>query len=399
MKLVERYVFSRAMKVSASALAVALGIAWTTQALSRINLVTDSGQTAMTFFEVATLLLPTVVGVVTPFALIIGVTQTLAAMNQDSELAVISASGTSRWTIVKPVLILALLASALSFFVDNAIEPAARQRVRDIVANANADILASVIEEGSFRKIQDGLFVQVSERLPDGRLGGIFVADSRTKNVDLAFYAKNGEIYSEGSDRVLFMRDGEVHRKTPGGDVSVIKFVSYAFDLSEFKAKSDSVFLYPKDRTLGYLLEPDPGDNIYQQVPLLYVAELHRRLTDWTYSIVFALIALAAAGDVRSHRQARIHPMVAAVAYALLVRWEGYFLADKVEDSRAFIPLVYAVPLGNSLFALYFVVTGRLLELPASWADTLGNRVASLGAWSRRMIGRLNPLRPMEGRP
>lgn len=399
MKLVELYIFSRAMKVSASALAVALGIAWTTQALNRINLVTDSGQTAFTFFEIATLLLPTVVAVVMPFALIIGVTQALAAMNQDSELAVISASGASRSTIVKPILILAVLASAISFFVDNGVEPYARQRVRNIIANAHADILSSVIEEGTFRKISDGLFVQVSERLPDGRLGGIFVADSRTENLDLTFYAKEGEIVREGERQLLVMRDGQVHRKPPGGDVSVIKFVSYAFDLSEFSANTGSVFLYPKDRTLSYLLNPDPNDNIFKNQPLLYSAELHRRFSEWTFPIVFALIALAAAGDVRSHRQARIHPMVTAIAYGMLVRWEGYFLTDKVEDSRAFIPLVYAVPIGNSLFALYFIVTGRVLEMPASWADYLGRRFASVAGWSRRAFARLNPARLVEGRP
>lgn len=399
MKLVERYIFSRAMKVSASALGVALGIAWTTQALSRINLVTDSGQTARTFFEIATLLLPTVVAVVMPFAVIIGVTQALAAMNQDSELAVISASGASRSTIVKPVLILAVLASALTFVVDNGIEPYARQRVRDIIANAHADILSSVIEEGTFRKIDEGLFVQVSERLPDGRLGGIFVADSRTENLDLAFYAKEGEIYRDGNRQLLVMRDGQVHRKTPGGDVSVIKFVSYAFDLSEFSTHTGKAYLFPKDQTLAYLLNPDPDDTILNKRPLLYSAEIHRRFSEWTFPIVFALIALAAAGDVRSHRQARVHPMVTAITFAMVVRWEGYFLTDKVEDSRAFIPFVYAVPIGNSLLALYFIVTGRVLELPASWAEHIGNRFGIAARWSRRTLARLNPIRLVEGRP
>jgi lipopolysaccharide export system permease protein len=93
MKLVERYIFYRALKISGAALLVALAMAWTTQILARVNIVTDSGQTAGTFLELATLLLPTVIPVVMPFAIIIGISQTLSAMNQDSELAVIAASG------------------------------------------------------------------------------------------------------------------------------------------------------------------------------------------------------------------------------------------------------------------------------------------------------------------
>ena len=63
-----------------------------------------------------------------------------------------------------------------------------------LLSTARADLLSTVVQEGSFRKIDDGLFIQIGERLPDGRLGGIFVADLRTKDVDLVYYAKNGDI-------------------------------------------------------------------------------------------------------------------------------------------------------------------------------------------------------------
>jgi lipopolysaccharide export system permease protein len=398
MKLVERYIFLRAFKVSIATLAVALAIAWTTQVLSRINLVTDSGQTARTFFELATLLLPTVVPVVAPFAVIIGVTQALSAMNQDSELPVISASGAGRGTIIRPIMVLAVLTAALCFFVDNLVEPVSRQRVREIVATAHADLLSSVIQEGTFRKVEDGLFVQVSERLPDGRLGGIIVADSREKNVDLVFYAKQGEIYRQDDSHLLFMRDGEVHRKSPGGDVSVIRFASYAFDLSEFSPKTGDVFLLPKDRTLGYLLAPDPDDRIFKEIPRHYTAELHRRFTEWTYPIIFALFALAAAGDVRSHRQARIHPMVTAIACAMVARWEGYFLADKIEDSRSFIPVLYGMIAFNGLFALFFIATGRVMEMPASWSETIADGIAGIRNRLAAVARRFLPAGPAEGR-
>jgi lipopolysaccharide export system permease protein len=270
--------------------------------------------------------------------------------------------------------------------------------VREIVATAHADLRSSVIQEGTFRKVEDGLFVQVSERLPDGRLGGIIVADSREKNVDLVFYAKQGEIYRQDDSHLLFMRDGEVHRKSPGGDVSVIRFASYAFDLSEFSPKTGDVFLLPKDRTLGYLLAPDPDDRIFKEIPRHYTAELHRRFTEWTYPIIFALFALAAAGDVRSHRQARIHPMVTAIACAMVARWEGYFLADKIEDSRSFIPVLYGMIAFNGLFALFFIATGRVMEMPASWSETIADGIAGIRNRLAAVARRFLPAGPAEGR-
>ena len=37
---------------------------------------------------------------------------------------------------------------------------------------------------------------------------------------------------------------------------------------------------------------------------------MHRRLSEWLYPIAFALIALAVAGDARSHREARVNPLI-----------------------------------------------------------------------------------------
>ncbi|TIT25709.1 MAG: LptF/LptG family permease, partial [Mesorhizobium sp.] len=157
---VERYIMRRALAVFLAALIWTLAIVWTTQVLARIDLVTDSGQSALTFFEVAALIIPSIIPIVVPFALVVAVAQTLSAMNSDSELAVLNAAGASRWTIVRPIMLLALAASVLSFAVDNGVDPYARQKNRQLVASSRADLLSLIIQEGTFRKIDDGLFLQ-----------------------------------------------------------------------------------------------------------------------------------------------------------------------------------------------------------------------------------------------
>jgi lipopolysaccharide export system permease protein len=371
MKVVERYILRRTFTVFMAAMLWTLAIVWTTQVLARVNLVTDSGQSALTFFELATLILPSIIPIVVPFALIIAVAQTLSTMNTDSELVVISAAGGSRRIIAQPIVLLALLASVFSFAVDNGIDPYARERGRHLVAEARADLLSLVIQEGTFRKIDDGLYVQVAERLPDGRLGGIFVADSRQEGTDLVYYAKTGAVVQEPQKSMLVMSDGVVHRKSPGGDLSVIRFTSYAFDLSAFSSAAASITMYPKDRTLPYLMNPDPSDKMFQKSPQSFRAEVHRRLTEWIYPLVFALIALAVAGDARSHREGRVNPLVTAVTIALLVRWMGFFVTNQAQSNPLFSPLVYGVPLIASLVAIGFIRSNRTMELPISWAEGL----------------------------
>jgi lipopolysaccharide export system permease protein len=392
MKVVERYIMRRAFAVFIAALVWTLAIVWTTQVLARIDLVTDSGQSALTFFEVASLILPSIIPIVVPFALVVAVAQTLSAMNSDSELAVVNASGASRWTIVRPIMLLALGASVFSFVVDNGIDPYARQKNRELVASARADLLSLIIQEGTFRKIDDGLFLQIGERLPDNRLGGIFVADSREEGINLIYYAKTGAIIENGAEKVLMMNDGVIHRKTPNGDLSVIRFTSYAFDMSAFMSAASGFSLLPKDQTTQYLLNPSPNDKAFQHQPESYRAEVNQRFTEWSYSLVFALIALAVASDARSHREARIHPLITAITIALFVRWLGFFAAGKADTAPKFAYMVYGVPIVSSAVAIWFIASNRTMELPVAWADWMTNFATRTGnAWNaikHRFTGR-----------
>ena len=129
MKVVERYILRRAFVLFIGALAWTLAIVWTTQVLARIDLVTDSGQSALTFFQVASLIIPSIIPIVVPFAIVVAVAQTLSVMNADSELVVINAAGASRLTVIKPIVLLAVAASIFCLVVQNGIDQIGRAHV------------------------------------------------------------------------------------------------------------------------------------------------------------------------------------------------------------------------------------------------------------------------------
>ena len=364
MNLLETYILRRVGQMFMVALLPVLAIIWTTQVLARINLVTDSGQSIGSFAILATLILPSIIPIVLPFALVIGITQTLTAMNNDSELTVIDAAGARRSTIVRPIMLLAAVASAFSFFVDNVVEPRSKTAIRQMVAEAYADLLSSVIEEKTFRKIEDGLYVQISERLSGRILKGLFVVDERDPSFALIYYAREGAVDDKGTS--LIMKDGEVQRKAPDGNVSVVRFDSYAFDLSDMTESRGDPTLRASDRDLGFLLHPDPEDKDYKARPGTYLTELHRRLTDWMLPAAFALIALAAAGDARSHREARLHPMVIALTLAFILRWATFYATNKIETAPIFIYVLYATPVVSGAIAAFLL--GRRRRNPVSTA-------------------------------
>ena len=360
MKLLESYLLRRTLTMFLAALLPVLAIIWTTQVLQRIDLVTDTGASVLSFMKLATLILPSIITLVLPFALVIGVAQTLTTMNTDSELTVIEAAGASRATTLRPIVLLAGALSLFSFAMSNGLEPKVRVAAREMVAAAYADLLSSIIEEKSFRKISDGLYIQISERMSGRILKGLFVSDTRNPAFDLIYYAREGAVDEKGTS--LIMRNGEVHRKVAGGDVSVIRFDSYSFDLSDMMPSNQKAMLRAGDRTLGFLLNPDENDQNYKDQPGEYRVELHRRLSEWLFPLAFALVALVIAGEAKSHREARLHPLASTMIFVFFLRWLAFYVSSKVEYQPAFIPMVYLVPLATIGLCLYLIATRNKLR-------------------------------------
>jgi lipopolysaccharide export system permease protein len=171
-------------------------------------------------------------------------------------------------------------------------------------------------------------------------LKGLFVADARDPRFEMVYYAREGAVDEAGG--TLIMKDGEIHRKIAGGNVSIIHFDSYSFDLSELSASRGQATLRAGDRDLAFLFNPDPNDEYYKEKPNDFRAELHRRLTDWFFPVTFALISLMVAGSAHSHRERRLHPLISALFLAFVFRWSAFYLANRIEGGTSSPAPLYA---------------------------------------------------------
>ena len=94
MKLIERYIFGRLLKAFLlTELTVAVSV-WMIQAMNQFDLITAQGQSAFVFLRITVLLVPDLMTLVTPVALLIAVIYSFNALNRDSELVVIDPSAT-----------------------------------------------------------------------------------------------------------------------------------------------------------------------------------------------------------------------------------------------------------------------------------------------------------------
>ncbi len=225
MPLIERYILKRVTIAFAMTLGALIGVLWMTQILRELDIVTAKGQTIWVFFLLTFLAMPTIIQVIAPIAFLIAAIFTLNALNADSELPVMSAAGASRATVGRPILVLAIIIFVAMALLHNVITPASRGALRDLISRVRADIIATVVKDGGFRRVEKGLTIHIREKTPDGSFRGIFVSDERNKEESLQYIAESGLLVDRGSSAFLIMQKGDLIRETkPSGSNSIVHF-------------------------------------------------------------------------------------------------------------------------------------------------------------------------------
>ena len=389
MYLLQRYVLGRVAATLFTTVAGVLLLAWVVQALQRVNLVTDGGAALASFLWIALLILPRVLTVILPFALVLSVVNALNAMNSDSETVVVSAAGAGRRIFVVPVLAIAAVATFAHLATVHLLEPASRQAFRVAVSESRAELLSTLIRAGEFRDLGHSITVHIDSREPGGEMLGMLLSDRREESEERTYYARSAIVARENDIEFVLMRDGQVHaRDVRSGQIRIIEFATYALDLSNLAATDGNApLLYPKDRSTRDLLNPDPEDEVYRDEPEAFTAELHKRFSSWLYIWAFVAIALHAAARPRSTRETTASTLIFVLGTCLLVRGVGFALEDAAERLPLAVPLLYLVPIGTALLFGVSMWRDRRFVLPdfvrrarnRAW-DALAARLAGIGA-------------------
>ncbi|KGB27845.1 permease [Candidatus Liberibacter solanacearum] len=353
MKLFELYILRRiCWSFLLSCLFIML-IAWTMQILQRINLVSNNAESITILCQISYLIFPTVIPMTVPFCFAMETTNVLTAMNRNAELFIIDNTGTSRITLIKPVLFFAILLSIFLFMLENTLEPKYRTEIKRLGAQAYLNLTLSSLEENLFFNLNNNFYIKVSKRNPNNTMQGIFAIDSSDPIIHRIYYAKSGFVDLE--KKIIVLQKGEVHRKSSvSKDISIMKFDSYALDMQSLVAKQE-ITLKAHDQNLSFLLNPDPNNPSYRENFIgKYRSELHKRLTQWLFPIVFGLISILSIEKTSSLRHYRkVHPSLIALLLSFCVFSVFSYIIQGIEQSPSYIPILY----------LFFFVLSSILVL------------------------------------
>src|SRR5436305_15047878 len=204
----DRYIFRTTFGAFLLILISLTAVIWLTHALREIDLMTSQKQTILTFIGITGLLIPMLILVIAPLALVVAVGHTLNRLNTDSEIVVMNASGMSPRRIFRPFLTTTLVVSVLVLGVSAYLAPKGLRELRNWATKVKADFVINIIQPGRFITIERGLTFHIRERRSDGQLLGILINDRRVANERVTSLSESGEIVETSSGTFLLLRKG-----------------------------------------------------------------------------------------------------------------------------------------------------------------------------------------------
>jgi lipopolysaccharide export system permease protein len=261
-----------------------------TQSVRILDLIVEKGVGLNIFLYVAALLLPSILHVIMPIAMVLSIGITLQALRQDREIIVLKSIGLCDNEIVKPFLHFAILITLLNYCVSFYLMPSSYRQFKDLSLHFRNNYASLLLQEDVFSTQVENLTVYVGSFLKDGDLEDIFINDFRDQRFEKTVSARKGSIHFENDgNSVLKLENGTVqHRDVETGSFSLVHFERYEmpFDMRMNKLNNFRGFA-EDEKFLNELLFSNIGDKAERR--RLY-AHAHQRIIWPSLNISLGLI-------------------------------------------------------------------------------------------------------------
>src|SRR5262249_8974358 len=384
---IDRYIFRTSFGAFALILLSLTAVIWVTQALRDIDLITGQGQTILVFVGLTGLIIPLLMLVIAPIALLIAIAYTLNKLNTDSEIVVLTAAGMAPWRLFRPFLLVAIVVALLVAALASYIAPWGLRELRDWGAKVRTDVVANIVQPGRFIMIEPRLTFHLRERRTNGQLAVILMDDQRDPKEHSTILAEYGEIIENNNNNFMLLYNGSMQRLEAGKlDPTIVLFDRHAFDLSRFNtgAPLQATVYGSRERTLLELLNPDPQDRLVKSQPNQLHADLHDRITAPLSPLAFVTVAFPILGSPRTSRQSRAFSLGLAVAGIAALRFVGFAGVVFAAQRPAAVGLIYASLAAAVGWAIFAISRSAAFEPPAVFS-------AVMNAISDRLMRRLAP--------
>jgi lipopolysaccharide export system permease protein len=383
-----RYIFRTTLGAFLVVCASVTALMWITQALRDIDLMTNQGQSIFVFIGITGLIIPLLLQIIAPLALMIAMAHVLNKFGNDSELIVMNSAGMPPWVLFRPFLAAAIVVSVLVAVISIYVSPWGLRELRRWATEVRADLVGHIVQPGHFTKIEDRLTLHIRERRPNGQLLGIFLDDQREAKERVTIIAEQGDIVKNPRGIFLVLENGSVQRHETGQrDPALVLFNSYGFDLSSLASGPKNLRYSVRERYLWELYDPTRTDKQFADQPAQVRAEFHDRITAPLYPLAFVVITFAYLGAPRTTRQSRTLSLVAAIGAVAALRGIGFLGMIAGVHTPAALLLPYLGLLTAFGLGYFAISRGVIIEPPALVTNAISALMERIAQRSGAVMG------------
>ncbi len=251
-----------------------------------------SGISLGEFGKLVILIVPTLLLVIVPVSCMMGVLLAFMRLARDGEMLALFACGVGPRQMVMPVGVICLVAWGISLVTSTTWLPESKARSKVFIAEVMQKALARGIPEQVFLTPVKGLTIYCNKTSHGGRrLKGVYIKDSRRKELSYQILARRGDIVADPKGRqvVLKLKDGTLTRV--GDDFTRIDLLGFDSYILRLDLDLHEPGRGRGEMGLGELLKEARAPGNSNSRTWRYLTEFHKRLAIPVGTFVLGMLA------------------------------------------------------------------------------------------------------------
>jgi len=286
-----------------------------------LSLVLDNSGTAMVFFKLMGLTVPTFLPIVLPLALGVAALFVYHKLASDSELIVMRSAGVSPMRLATPALALGALVTIFSAAMTLWLTPYANKNLVAMQYEVRNSYTVFLSRPGYFNDITEGLTFYAHRRGSNGALEGILIHDERQPKLPVTTMAATGQVMdNNGQPQIVIFNGRRQELDLDTGKLSELAFDQYVLDLSALRSATAPRLPDPREQTVVELLHPNNDMLNHRASRAHLLAELHQRLATPLLVFAYTLIGLTAMLAGEFNRRGLAQRVLAAIVVIVVTQ-------------------------------------------------------------------------------
>lgn len=303
MKILNRYILLEITRLTALCLSVFLGILVTARIVKLTSLVVNKGVNPADIALVFVSIIPSFLEIALPMSALLGTMLAFTRLSLDSEIVVMRASGVNLMSLIRPVAIVGIGVTIISFLTSVYLRPLGNSSLASSLFKMASLSTTSNLTEGVFNAL--GTLSMYTEKInrETGDLEHVLIDDRRDPTHRMIITSSKGKLYSDPVSRMMNLElyEGSIHASQPDRSYTITAFKENIIRLDPQELANQHISQGKKAREMFI---PELKEAVYQyevaginsglleEAKTVYEIELARKLAMPFASIILALLAM-----------------------------------------------------------------------------------------------------------